>query len=171
MGNFSESIPHVLKWEGGFVDHPADPGGATNRGIILSLFKQYASELGLEPNVDALKLLTEEQAKRIYKKHFWDKMRGDDFRNQRVADITFDAFVNCGYNGTKITQRCAGTKPDGIIGPNSLEAINISMPETLFNKIKLARIEYYENLATRKPQMKVFLKGWLNRINSFKYES
>ena len=170
MADFEKAIPHVLKWEGGFVNHPADPGGATNRGIIFSLFKEYAKSLGLLPNVDALKSLTEAQAKKIYKSHFWDKMQGDKFTDQSIANITFDGFVNSGYNGIKIVQRMAGTKTDGIIGTNSLFVINSAVPQVLFESIKDERIRYYESLAERKPQMQVFLKGWLNRINSFNYE-
>lgn len=170
MAKFELAIPHTLKWEGGFVDHPADPGGATNRGIIFSLFKQYAASLGLMPTVEALKNLTEEQAKKIYKIHFWDKMKGDQFKSQNVANITFDAFVNKGYNGLKIVQREAGTTADGIIGPNSLATINAAAPSVLFQGIKDARHKFYVDLAERKPQMKVFLKGWLNRVNSFHFD-
>lgn len=171
MAEFEKAIPHVLKWEGGFVNHPADPGGATNRGITFNLFKQYAKSLGLLPNVDALKSLTEPQAKKIYKEHFWDSMRGLEFKDQSIANITFDAFVNCGHNGIKIVQRMAGTKADGIIGPNSLFVINSAVPKVLFESIKDERMNYYRSLAERKPQMQVFLNGWLNRVNSFVYKN
>lgn len=171
MAEFEKAIPHTLKWEGGFVNHPADPGGATNRGITFNLFKQYAKSLGFMPTVDALKNMTEAQAKTIYKVHFWDKMRGLEFKDQSVANITFDAFVNCGYSGIKLVQRVAGTEDDGIIGVNSLAAINGANPKSLFDSIKAERINYYKNLADRKPQMAVFLKGWLNRADSFNYNN
>lgn len=171
MAEFEKAIPHTLKWEGGFVNHPADPGGATNRGITFNLFKQYAKSLGFMPTVDALKNMTEVQAKSIYKVHFWDKMRGLEFKDQSVANITFDAFVNCGYNGIKIVQRMAGTNDDGIIGPNSLTAINGANPKVLFDSIKEERVNYYKDLAERKPQMGVFLRGWLNRVDSFVYKN
>lgn len=170
MADFEKAIPHVLKWEGGYVDHPADPGGATNRGIIFTLFKQYADVLGLPKTKDGLKLLSEDQAKLIYREHFWNRMRGDNIRDQQVAEIIFDGFVNMGFNGLKIAQREAGTDADGNIGTNSLQAINGAAPVVLFNGIKDARIDYYKRLAERKPQMQVFLKGWLNRINSFVYK-
>jgi len=169
MANFEKAIPTILKWEGGFVDHPADPGGATNRGIIFSLFKQYAKMLGLLPDITGLKALTEDQAKKIYKIHFWDKMLGNQFKSQNVAEITFDAFVNCGNNGIKITQRAAGVEADGIIGKNSIGVINGADPKLLYLNIKDGRIAYYKNLAERKPSLQVFLKGWLNRANSFNF--
>lgn len=171
MADFNRAIPIILKHEGGFVWHEADPGGATNRGIIFSLFKQYASALELEPTVEVLKTLTEDQAKFIYREHFWDKMRGDDFRSQAVADIVFDGFVNMGGRALRMLQLEIGVTVDGIIGAGTLAIVNAADPELVFNGYKDARILYYNDLAERKPSMKVFLKGWLSRINSFNYHN
>lgn len=170
MADFEKAIPIILKHEGGFVDHPADPGGATNRGIIFSLFKQYAKALGLLPTIDALKSLTEDQAKFIYREHFWDRMQGDLFNDQQVANIVFDAYVNCGKRGLELIQKEVGVWCDGSIGPQSLEAINAANPHLLFDGFKDARKDYYIRLAERKPALKVFLKGWLNRVEAFKYD-
>lgn len=170
MADFEKAIPIILKHEGGYVDHPSDPGGATNRGIIFSLFKQYALVLGLEKTKEALKTLTEDQAKFIYREHFWNTMRGDDFVNQQVANIVFDGYVNMGTRALKMLQVELGVDVDGIIGDNTLAVVNQSAGGVVFNGFKEARIEYYESLAERKPSMKVFLKGWLNRINSFNYQ-
>lgn len=169
MADFEKAIPLILKHEGGYVDHIADPGGATNRGIIFSIFCNYAEEFGLPKTKEGLKQLHEIQAKAIYRKQFWDKMQGDKINDQQVAEIIFDGFVNMGKNGLKIAQKEAGVTIDGNIGPQSIQMINAADPRLLFNGIKDARIGYYERLAGRKPQMQVFLKGWLNRINSFNY--
>ena len=75
MADFEKAIPLILKHEGGWVDDKDDLGGATNRGIIFKVFKLYAEQLGLLPTKEALKTLTEAQAKQIYKLQFWDKMR------------------------------------------------------------------------------------------------
>lgn len=171
MADFEQAVKVVLKHEGGYVNHPADPGGATNRGIIFSLFKQYAKSLGLEPTVDALKTLTEDQAKFIYREHFWDKMKGDDIQSQAVAEIVFDAFVNMGVRAIKLLQIELGVSVDGHIGPVTLAAINHAAPGVLFEQFKDARTDYYNRLAENKPSMKVFLKGWLNRVNSFNYRN
>jgi lysozyme family protein len=170
MADFEKAIPIILKHEGGFVDHPSDPGGATNRGIIFSLFKQYAKALGLLPTVDALKSLTEDQAKFIYREHFWDRMLGDQFKDQQVANIVFDAYVNCGGSGLKLIQKEVGVDVDGVIGPNTIAIINDANPHLLFDGFKDARKDYYIRLAERKPKLKVFLKGWLNRVEAFKYD-
>lgn len=167
MADFEKAIPIILKHEGGYVNHPNDPGGATNRGIILKLFKRYAVSLGVEPTLEALKDLTEDQAKKIYKMEFWDTMRGDAFRSQQLADIVFDGFVNMGPRALKMLQMEIGAWADGVVGPETLQAVNRGNEKIIFEGYKQRRINYYNNLADRKPSMQVFLKGWLNRINSF----
>ncbi len=170
MADFEQSIPIILKHEGLFVNHPSDPGGATNRGITFSLFKAYAKALGLLPTIDALKSLTEDQAKFIYREHFWQVMRGDEIINQNIADIMFDGFVNMGGKAVKLMQKDAGTEADGTIGPATLQAINNANARILFHGYKDARIKFYKDLAQKKPKLQVFLNGWLNRINSFEYK-
>jgi lysozyme family protein len=171
MADFNLSIDIILKHEGGFVNHPSDPGGATNRGIIFTLFKQYSKALGLLPTIDALKSLTEDQAKFIYREHFWNPMKGDEIINQNIADILFDGYVNMGGKALKMMQKEAGTTlVDGSIGADSIRAINLANARVLFQGYKDSRIKFYIDLADRKPKMKVFLKGWLNRINSFEYK-
>jgi len=170
MADFEKAIPNVLKWEGGYVNNPADPGGATNRGIILSVFKPYAGELGLTPDVEGLKQLTEEQAKVIYKRQFWDAMRGDEIKDQQVANIIFDGFVNMGKNGLKIAQRVMGETIDGKFGLRTISTLNAAAARIFFDSYKDARVMYYKNLAERKPTLQVFLKGWLNRVSSFEYK-
>jgi lysozyme family protein len=172
MASFDKAIPFTLKHEGGYVWHPADPGGETNRGITD----------GLDGNVDGLadvdgdgdgdiliQELSEAQAKEIYKRRFWDKMHGDDIKSQNLANILFDGYVNMGGNAIKLMQRELMLKEDGVLGPVTLRGINGYNPRTLFEQYKAARIDYYLDLANRKPALKIFLKGWLNRINSFNW--
>lgn len=169
MAEFEKAIPLILKWEGGYVDDKDDLGGATNRGIIFKIFKQYAAQFGLPPTKDGLKQLSEEQAKIIYKDRFWNPMKGDDINDQQVANIIFDGFVNAGTSTLKIAQKEASTEADGIFGPHTIARINASNGKILFEGIKDARIRYYHMIAERREQNKKFLKGWLNRINSFNY--
>jgi lysozyme family protein len=169
MADFNLAIPIILKHEGGYVDHPNDPGGATNRGIIFSLFKRYAPSLGLKPDLESLKQLTEYDAKTIYRLEFWDKMLGDSFQNQQVANIVFDAFVNMGPRALKMLQRELNVVADGIVGRQTINAVNKADPKEIFDAFKAARVFFYRDLAHRKPQMQVFLKGWLNRADSFHY--
>jgi len=170
MAEFEPAVKIILQHEGGFVDHPSDPGGATNRGITFQLFKQYATSLQLSKTVEALKGLTEDQAKFIYREHFWDKMQGNRFLNQQVANLVFDGFVNMGANGIKTFQRAIGAVADGVVGSGTLIAINSAAPSIAFDQIKEQRIKFYNDLVVRKPKLQVFLKGWLNRVNSFVYK-
>lgn len=170
MANFPIAVSLVLKHEGGFVNHTSDPGGATNRGITYGLFKKYAGLLQLPKTVDALSSLTEEQAKYIYQHEFWDKMKGSFFKDQQVANIVFDGYVNMGIKAVKLLQKEVGAWVDGVMGNESLQAVNGANPRVLFNGYKDARIKFYLDLIARKPELAVFKKGWLNRINSFVYE-
>lgn len=170
MADFKKAIAVILKHEGGFVNDADDPGGATNMGITFSVFSKYAGVLGLDKSVYALRNITVEQAEEIYRLEFWNKMQGDLIKDQQLATLILDGYVNMGANGIKIVQREAGVDADGIVGPNTLGGINAAAAVILFEGIKDARIMFYENLAERKPVLKKFLKGWLNRVYSFKWE-
>lgn len=170
MAKFDIAIPHVLAWEGGYANHPSDPGGETMRGITDRLDGKIDGMIDVDGDGIGdvnVKDLTEEQAKRIYKTRFWDRMQGDKIESQLIANILLDGYVNCGANGIRIIQRVLNQKDDGIVGPKTLTAINGADELLLYNRYKDGRIKYYEDLVDRKPQLNVFLKGWLNRINSF----
>lgn len=170
MAKFEIAIPHTLVWEGGYVHHPADPGGETNRGITDQLDGKIDGLVDLDGDGDGdvnIKGLTEAQAKEVYKRRFWDRMHGDEIESQLIANILFDGYVNCGGNGIKMIQRIVNVMDDGMIGPKTLAAINSADEIVLYNKYKEARMDYYFDLVDKKPDLKVFLKGWLNRVDSF----
>ena len=170
MAKFEIAIPHTLVWEGGYVFHPSDPGGETNRGITDRLDGRIDGLVDLDGDGDGdvdIKNLTESQAKEVYKRRFWDRMQGDKIESQLIANILFDGYVNCGANGIKIMQRLLNQKDDGVVGPKTLAAINGADEVTLYNRYKIERIKYYQELAEKRPELKVFLRGWMNRIQSF----
>lgn len=176
MANFDSFFPTLLKHEGGFVNDPVDPGGATNKGVTFATFKLYAPDLlGIaHPSVDDLKQLTDQQAGKIYKKQYWDKVRGDAIDSQEIANFLFDFQVNAGANATNTLQRvlnALGAKPqlvvDGSVGPGTLAAINGADQAALYKAFKEARRKYYQDLVQRRPALNKFLNGWMNRVNSF----
>lgn len=181
MANFDLSIPITLKFEGGKVKDPNDPGGATNMGIILKLFSQIAPSLGLLPTEDALWNLTIDQAKKIYKSYFWTKIGGDQINNQSLADNFFDSIVNIdelhlasGARDSRVVamvQRAVEVKDDGIIGSNTLQAINSSEQSHTFALLKQSRIDYYNNLIIAKPNLSIYKNNWLRRANFFTFRS
>ncbi len=175
---FDELIGHVLNVEGGFVDHPNDVGGATNKGITLNTFKLGAKEyLGIEPTLENLKNLTIKQAKTLYRKMYWEPIDGSQIKDKQVAHIMFDMAVNSGVKTTvkymqkTLNQIGNSLDVDGMMGPKTLNAINNANSEKLFNDFKKVRINLYKSIIAKDPTQKVFEKGWMNRINSFIYKN
>lgn len=171
MADFKLIIPKILMYEGGYVNDPDDPGGETNRGIIDRLDGMTDGLIDVDGDgigdVSVIDL-TEEQAKRIYKRIFWDQMKGDQFLSQDLAALVFDAYVNTGRVALKQLQRVVGTKDDGVIGPETLAAVNGGQLVRIYNLYRMIRRQYYKDLATRKPVLKKYLKGWLARVDKFK---
>ena len=170
MASFDLFLPILLRFEGGYVDDPTDPGGETNKGITMATFRQCAHPLlGIDPTSQNLKALTDAQAGVIYKANYWDKMHGDDFQLQELANIVCDFYVNAGTHATVLLQRVmnhTGTHvaEDGAIGPASIQALNALPQQDVYRQYKQGRISYYQSLGERFPQ---FVKGWLNRVNAF----
>ena len=165
MANFDLYAPTLRKWEGGFVWDLADPGGATNMGVTLATFRVY---FGQKQTVEDLKNITPGQW-RIIMKSYWNRCKGDEIRNQSVAEMLVDWHINAGGRAIQKTQAAFGLKADGIVGPLTLKALNDEDSEKVFNRIKSARILYYNRLVIENGSLRKFLRGWLNRTNSFTY--
>ncbi|HVO49190.1 MAG TPA: glycosyl hydrolase 108 family protein [Steroidobacteraceae bacterium] len=174
MASLDAFFPALLGFEGGFVNDPDDPGGATNKGITLRTFGPGAALLGIQPTLENLKALTNDQARRIYKAFYWDKIQGDQIGQQELANIVFDFYVNAGANATKLLQSVLndmGASPelpvDGLIGPVTLQAIQRADQNELYRRYKQGRMDYYQDLVANHPSLGKFLRGWLNRVNAF----
>lgn len=159
--------PFILRWEGGFVDDPLDRGGATNKGITIGTFRNF---YGKDATVEQLKHITDEQWLHIFKSGYWDKWKADDIENQSIADIVVDwAWASGTATSIKQVQKILGVAVDGIVGNDTLTAINTADQSSLFDKIHNRRIEFVENIVKRDPSQARFLKGWKNRINSLTF--
>lgn len=183
-------LPYILKWEGGYVNDPADRGGATNKGVTISTWKQcgYDKDGDGDIDVDDLKLLTNADVmNRVLKPHFWDRWKADQIKSQGVANILVDWVWGSGKHGIVIPQRILGVKPDGIVGDKTIAAINAANPQELFDRIFEARKKFLNDITAasveayvRKVKRPVtlaeqmvktnrrFLKGWLNRLEAIK---
>ena len=157
--------PFILSWEGGYVNHPNDKGGATNKGITIGTFRSF---YGLGKSVADLKNITDAQWMNIFRKGYWDRCKADQIADQSVANLIVDWAWGSGTTGIKLAQQVAGATADGIVGPKTLAAWNGIDASTLFARLWKRRKEHFEACA-RKPGQGVFLKGWLRRLNGIKY--
>ncbi len=172
MANFLTAYNIVARHEGGFQIHPNDSGNynslgqlvGTNWGISAPVFEHFLQRPPSQTDVQAMSKAT---AANIFKTRFWDRIKGDSISHQDVATIFFDGIVNHGSTGVRIMQRVLGVTADGAVGPITLSAINQADPAKLYTAYREARKNFYHQLATDKPALAVFLKGWLRRIDSF----
>ena len=173
---FDQYISSILVAEGGFVNHPADHGGPTNKGITMGTFQSKARELlGIEPTIENLQNLTDDQAKTIYKNKYWDGIQASRINDPNVTHILFDMAINSGnttavrYMQMTLNSMGNNLALDGAVGPNTLNAINNANGRTLFNNFKNNRINFYNAIIRNDPSQEIFRAGWMNRINSINY--
>ena len=165
MADFNKYAPTLKKWEGGWANHPNDPGGATMMGVTLATFRLF---YGQERTADELRHITGEQWERIMKT-YWDRCKADQIKNQSIAEMLVDWHINAGVAAIKAWQKSILLDADGIIGPKSLGVLNSPQASVIFSRMQDAREKYYRELVRRNPKLGVFLGGWLKRTNSFKF--
>ena len=172
MADVNKLAPHILKFEGGYVNDPDDLGGATNKGVCFRTYKLYRSRKGLpQPTIEELKNISDDEFTDILKSMYWDACRADKIQSQGVANAIVDWAWHSGTTtAAKEIQKVLGVSSDGIIGNITLSAINSQSPLPLFGKIKAARIKYIERIFKSRPENQKFYRGWMNRINDLQYE-
>ena len=154
--NFDHCLDMLLKHEGGFVNHPKDPGGATNLGVTLATYEQW---VGRDVTIDEMKTLTVADVAPIYKERYWDAVRGDDLPSG-VDWAVFDWAVNSGpRRAAKALQKAVAVTQDGAIGPMTLRAVANHDASDLIHSIHDQRQKFYESLGT----FDTFGKGWTRR--------
>lgn len=165
MASIEKLTPFILKWEGGYVHHKNDKGGATNRGVTLKTWEGYCKKKGKEASLTTLRHMTKEEWKDIFVEHSWNPWQADKIASQRVANICVDwSWMSGARTAIRKVQKLLGVTTDGIVGPKTLAAINGHSGDALFGQIKDVRRKYYESIVKNNPSQQTFLKGWLNRL-------
>jgi lysozyme family protein len=173
MAEFNQAIEQTLQWEGGWVNNPADPGGATLFGIarnrhpewdgwsrVDELKQQSLNPAGVLNADDNLKT----SAIEFYRKNFWDY---DCLESQAIANKVFDLGVNSGKShAVKFLQQAAGATVDGIFGPGTCVAANACNSAVLIEKIRCMALVYYKALIAANPSLQRFWNGWSRRIEA-----
>jgi lysozyme family protein len=154
--NFDKCLEMLLHHEGGFVNHPKDPGGMTNLGVTKAVYDAWT---GKESSEAEMRALTPADVAPIYRKNYWDKVRGDDLPSG-VDWCAFDWAVNSGSKRpAKAIQKAVGAKQDGAIGPMTLQAVANEEPDKIIEAVYHTRQRFYERLST----FETFGRGWTRR--------
>ena len=162
--NFDVALKALLKHEGGYVNHPADPGGMTNLGVTKRVWEEF---VGHEVDEQTMRGLTPELVAPLYKKRYWDAVRGDDLPSG-VDIAVFDCAVNSGVGrASKFLQKAVGVADDGKIGPATLRAVASKNPKELVVTLSDQRQKFLESL----PTFATFGKGWSRRVAEVRQQS
>jgi lysozyme family protein len=155
--NWEKCFEMVLRHEGGYVNHPKDPGGRTNLGVTQRAWEEY---VGRSVDESEMRSLTPEIVKPFYKSRYWDRIKGDDLPSG-VDYAAYDLAVNSGVGrAAKYLQSIAGVPSDGIIGPKSLAAIKDCPADEMVDAMCGMRLEFLKAL----PTWDTFGKGWGRRV-------
>jgi lysozyme family protein len=154
---FDVCIPFVLKEEGGYCCLAGDPGGATCRGVTLATLAAWR---GCAVTAKDVEHLTEDEARKIYRKNYWNAVRGDDLP-PAVAIVMLDSAVNSGpKQAIRWLQSAVGVERDGDLGPHTLAAVKDHDPQLVAHEVCRLRLAMLRSLST----WSLFKGGWSSRI-------
>jgi lysozyme family protein len=160
--SFPDSLSMVLQFEGGFVDNPDDPGGATNQGVTQAVYDRWRTEHGVP--AQSVRLILPNEVAAIYQTEYWLPAHCNVLTPPLDA-VVFDCAVNSGEGrAIRTLQAALGLADDGIWGPTTQAAALTCDPVATAGKFLDLRDNFYDAIAKAKPQLLTFLRGWHNRI-------
>lgn len=163
------ALAFVLKWEGGYSDHPNDPGGATNKGVTQRTYDAWNLRKGHSRR--PVRDIADVEVDAIYEADYWLAAHCDELPAP-LDLVVFDTAVNMGVGrAVRFLQHAVGERDDGEFGPLTREAVLDADPGATALKFCSRREWYYGELVRAKPKMAVFLRGWLNRLDALRREA
>jgi lysozyme family protein len=162
--NEAEVLAHVFASEGGYTNHPSDPGGPTNFGITIVDARKYGAEFGwvANPTVADMRAMPKAFAEQVYDAKYWDALCGDALPSGLDYAVV-DYGINSGASrSAKVLQRLCGVVEDGRIGPLTLAAVAARDPSVLIRALNAERLAFLRSLRT----WPVFGKGWSARVSA-----
>jgi lysozyme family protein len=155
--NFELCLSHLLQHEGGYVNHPQDPGGRTNLGVTQTVWEDWIDRSVSE---DEMKALTPSKVAPLYQELYWDRIKADKLPSG-VDYLVFDAAVNSGVSrAAKWLQTTVGAVADGAIGEQTLKQVLLTNPLMVIDKYTAIRLEFLKGRST----WPTFGKGWERRV-------
>lgn len=172
MGNFESAFGKVLQHEGGYVNDPNDPGGETYKGVSRKIWSSWAGWT----NVDLARRMAgfpanlendhdlQQKIQDFFRINFWDKISGNNIDAQEVATSIFDFAVNAGVQtSASLVQMIIDTKPDGVIGDDTLKKLNEFDVDYFLAAFTVAKIARYINIVKKRPISRKYFYGWVCR--------
>ncbi len=183
MTSVKDIATEIVAREGGFVNDPDDPGGATNHGVTIHTMRRLGIDVNRDTRIDErdVRALSREQAVEIYLEHYY-KRPGIAALPEPLQASMFDMYVNAGGNAVKILQRLLTDMgypcdPDGALGPQTIRAAKLAheaAPAHLADAYGIARRNYYYALADARPASRKYARrrdggkgGWITRAEEF----
>lgn len=163
------ALAFVLRWEGGYVNHPNDPGGATNKGVTQRTYDAWLLRQG-RPRQPVAQI-ADDEVHAIYEADYWLAARCDQLPAP-LDLVVFDTAVNMGVGrAVRFLQHAVGERDDGEFGPLTREAVLAADPREAARTFCDRREWYYGELVRKNGKLAVFLNGWLNRLNALRREA
>jgi lysozyme family protein len=164
--------PHYWdRWKADEIKSQSVANILVDWGVTIGTYETYCRKKGYpKPTVERLKNITKEEWTEILKTMYWDRWKADEIKNQSVANILVDWVWASGSHGIKRPQRLLGVKADGIVGKQTIAAVNAMDAATFFKMIKDDRAKFIDEICKARPKNEKYRKGWMNRINAIRYE-
>lgn len=173
MADIDKLSSIIVAHEAGYQCMPEDKGNYNSRGELVGTkygisAPAYEKYFGKIPSKTDMQNLTSKDYS-VVLRNYWNMWKADLIENQSIANLLVDWTYNSGVWGIKKPQEALGLKVDGKVGQDTLMAVNASNREETFNKIWNARKRFIESICEQTPSQKKFIKGWMNRLSSFKF--